>query len=248
MRQSLRRPTTLLSALALCGALAACGDAPTLPTSFAQEAGGKTWVAVTPPAGMPDARSWLAYTSRPLAAQLREMTQQAARARRAGMLEAALEMEGQATRLAASFVTTDPAAPKVMGAIGAVREWEHRAQDRLRAGDYPELAAALSTVAAHRAAAELALSQGDRKTAVLRLADAADAARPFAPQAVALDLVARAEARIDGDPSPTPDLRRARLLLRLAREAMATGDQTRAMKRAWYALQIVDAHDGGGAR
>jgi hypothetical protein len=65
----------------------------------------------------------------------------------------------------------------------------------------------------------------------------------YAPETVALGLVSRAEQRIDADPAPTPDLRRARLLLRLAREAMATGDQTRAMKRAWYALQIIDAHD-----
>jgi len=61
--------------------------------------------------------------------------------------------------------------------------------------------------------------------------------------AVALRLVVQAERRIDGDRSPSPDLKRARLLLRLSREAMATGDQTRAMRRAWYALQLIDAED-----
>ncbi|HEX8906713.1 MAG TPA: hypothetical protein VF771_17815 [Longimicrobiaceae bacterium] len=248
MRQPFRLPATLASAAAFCGVLAACGDAPTSPTSFAQQAGGKTWVAVAPPAKMPEARTWIAYATPQAAARIREMQQQASRARRAGMLEAALEMDAQAARLSASFLAKDPPTPKVIGAVSAVREWEQRAEDRLREGDYPGLDSALAVVSAQRAAAEAALARGDGRGAVLRLADAAEAARAYAPQAVALNLVARAEQRIDRDPAPTPDLKRARLLLRLAREAMATGDQTRAMKRAWYALQIIDAHDGRGGR
>ena len=248
MRLSLRPTETFVFAAALCGALAACGDAPMLPTSFAQQAGGTTWVAVTPPARMPDARTWLAYASPDAAARVRGMLTEASRARRAGMLETALAVDAQAARMSAAFLVSAPPAPRVIGAVSAVREWEQRAGDRLRAGVYPGLDSALATVSAHRAAAEAALARGDARTAVQRLADAAEAARAFAPEAVALSLVARAEARIDADPSPTPDLKRARLLLRLAREAMATGDQTRAMKRAWYALQIIDAHDGRAPR
>lgn len=248
MRQFLRSPVTLVSAAALCGVLAACGDAPMLPTSFAQQAGGKTWVAVAPPARMPDARTWLAYGSPESAARIRALQTEAAHARRAGMLETALELDAQAARVSASFLVTPPPAPKVMGAASAVREWEQRAADRLRAGDYPGLDSALAVVTAQRGAAEAALARGDARAAVLHLADAAEAARAYAPEAVALGLVARAEQRIDADPAPTQDLKRARLLLRLAREAMATGDQTRAMKRAWYALQIIDDHDGRGPR
>ena len=62
--------------------VAACGDAPTLPTSFAQEAGGRTWVAVTEPAGMPDARTWLPYLAAGDAHRIRALVSDAAKVRR----------------------------------------------------------------------------------------------------------------------------------------------------------------------
>jgi hypothetical protein len=248
MRPVPRATLRLASALALCGALAACGDAPTSPTSFAQEAGGRTWVAVAVPAGVPDARTWLPYADAATGPQVRALSADAARARRAGRLEDALELEGRAARLAAQAVTAAPPAPRLAGAVSALRGWEERARARLEAGRYPGLDSAVAAVAAHRAAAEAALARGDARAAVPHLADAAAAARAYAPEAVAMGLVLRAEQRIDGDPSPDAQLRRARLLLRLAREAMATGDQTRAMKRAWYALQLIDEHDGRSAR
>ena len=65
---------------------------------------------------------------------------------------------------------------------------------------------------------------------------------------MALRLIADAERRVGADPQPSPELRRARMLLRMSREAMATGDQTRAMKRAWYALQIIDGLEAGASR
>jgi Cdc6-like AAA superfamily ATPase len=133
----------------------------------------------------------------------------------------------------------------VYGALAALREWETRAAERLRAGQYPGLDSTVTLVAAQRAAAEAALDAGDRRAAAGLLAQAGETARAYSPVRVALRLVERAEQRIDADPSPTHDLRRARLLLRTAREAMATGDQMRAMKRAWYAQQIIDAHDAG---
>ena len=108
-------------------------------------------------------------------------------------------------------------------------------------GSYPGLDSIAAIVAERHAAALAALAAGDTRGAVLRLAEGAEAARAASPVAVALRLVADAERRIDGDPAPSADLKRARLLLRLSREAMATGDQTRAMKRAWYALQLIDA-------
>ena len=197
---------------------------------------------------MPGVRTWLAFAPREAAAQVRAVERQAARARRAGLLEAALEMDAQAARMAATSLSVDPPAPRVYGAVSAVREWETRAEERLQSGRYPELERALAAVSAARGQAEAALARGETRAAVLRLADAADAARQFAPEAVALRLIADAERRAGGDPEPGPELRRARMLLRLSREAMATGDQTRAMKRAWYALQIIDAHDGRGPR
>ena len=227
--------------LALSAALAACGDAPTNPTSFARQAGGRTWVAIAEPAGLPEARTWLPYLPADASARVRAMVSDARSLRRDGKLEDALEAEAGARLAAATLVSANPAPGRVRAGIAALEEWEARAAERRTAGSYPELDSLASMVAERRAAAEAALAAGDARGAVLRLAEGAEAARGASPVVVALRLVRDAEARIDGDPSPSADLRRARLLLRLSREAMATGDQTRAMKRAWYALQLIDA-------
>jgi hypothetical protein len=245
MPRSFLRLAPAAAGAALAVFTAACGDAPTLPTSFAQEAGGRTWVAVSEPAGMPDARTWASWAAPHAAREVRALVAEAARARRGGELEGALALESRARLLSAASLAEDPPAPRVRAAVAAVREWEARAADRLRAGSYAGLDSALAAVSARRAEAEAALRDGRPREAVALLAEAGEAARAYAPVRVALGLLSRAEARIDGDPSPTPDLRRARLLLRLAREAMATGDEARAMKRAGYALQIIEAHDGG---
>lgn len=238
----------LAAPLALCAALAACGDAPTLPTSFAREAGGTTWVAVREPAGLPDARSWLPYLSAGDAELVRQAQASAEAARRDGRLEAALEMEAQARLSAASLLASDPPPARVRAALLALEEWEARAAERLDAGRYPTLQAVAAVVAARRAEAQAALARGDARAAVLSLAAGGEAARSASPVAVALRLVASAEQRIDADPSPSPDLKRARLLLRLSRDAMATGDETRALKRALYALQLIDAEDARRGR
>ncbi|MFL5537421.1 MAG: hypothetical protein ACJ8J0_00420 [Longimicrobiaceae bacterium] len=238
----------LAAPLALCAALAACGDAPTLPTSFAREAGGKTWVAVREPAGLADARSWLPYLAADDAARVRQAQAAADAARREGRLEAALELDAEARLAAASLLAADPPPARVPAALSALREWEARAAERLEAGSYPALQATAAVVAARRAEAEAALARGDARAAVVHLAEGGEAARGASPVAVALRLVASAEQRIDGEASPSADLRRARLLLRLSREAMATGDQTRAMKRALYALQLIDAEDARRGR
>ena len=55
MHRSAARPSlVLLLACALALPLAACGDGPTAPTSFAQEVGGRLCVAVAPPDGLSD--------------------------------------------------------------------------------------------------------------------------------------------------------------------------------------------------
>jgi hypothetical protein len=226
-----------------CAAAAACGDSATLPTSFARAAGGVTWVAVREPAGLPDVRSWLPYLAPEDAAYVHQVQDQADAARGAGRLDAALAMDAEARVTAAARLAADPPPARIRTALGALTEWEARADERLRAGSYPALRTVASVVAARRADAEAALARDEPRIAVVRLAEGAEAARNASPLAVALKLVEQAELRIDADPSPSVDLRRARLLLRLSREAMATGDQTRAMKRALYALQLIDAHD-----
>jgi hypothetical protein len=236
-----RSAARLAAPLTLCALVAACGDAPTLPTSFVQEAGGTTWVAVREPAGLADARSWLPYLSPADAARVRQVQAAADAARQGGRLEAALEMEAEARLAAASLLAADPPPARVRAALGALLEWESRAAARREAGRYPALDSVATVVAARRAEAQAALARDDARGAVLRLAEGGEAARSASPVAVALRVVGRAEQRIDGDPSPSAELRRARLLLHLSRDAMATGDQTRAMRRALYALQLIDA-------
>ncbi|HKP74596.1 MAG TPA: hypothetical protein VJT67_03590, partial [Longimicrobiaceae bacterium] len=81
------RSLAIPAALALSAALAACGDAPTNPTSFSREAGGRTWVAIAEPAGLPDARTWLPYLPPDASAQVRAMVGEARAMRRDGKLE-----------------------------------------------------------------------------------------------------------------------------------------------------------------
>jgi hypothetical protein len=238
-----RSAARLAAPLVFCAAVAACGDSPTLPTSFAREAGGTTWVAIREPEGLPGVRSWLPYLSAGDAARVRQVQAAARAARDAGRLEAALEMDAEARLAAASLLAADPPPARLRAALAALRAWEARAAERLKAGSYPTLDSVALVVSARRAEAEAALARGDGRAAVLRLSEGAEAAREASPVAVALRLVTRAEQRIDADASPSADLKRARLLLRLSREAMATGDQTRAMKRALYALQLIDAED-----
>jgi hypothetical protein len=240
MRRPLRLVASLVTPLALC-APAACGDAPTLPDSFAQQAGGRTWVAVSEPAGLPDARTWLRWDGQETVRHVRELQRQADAARDAQGLEAAMRLESQARLLSATLLTADPPARALRGALGSVREWERRAAERLSEGRYPGLDSTVALVRGERAAAEAALARGDARGAALHLASASESARFYSPLAVGLRLVASAEQRIDADPAPSANLQRARLLLRLSREALATGDETRAMKRAWYALQLIDA-------
>lgn len=247
MRRFLRSAAAA-AALALSAALGACGDAPTLPTSFAREAGGRTWVAVAEPKGLPEARTWLPYVASASAERVRALQAAAAAARRAGRLDEAMETDAAARMTAAALLDVAPPEARVRTTLAAVTEWETRAAARLEAASYPALDSVARIVALRRGEAETALAAGDTRGAALRLAEGAEAARTMSPVAVALRLVEDAERRIDGNASPSPDLRRARLLLRLSREAMATGDQTRAMKRAWYALQLIDAEETRRAR
>ena len=230
--------------------LGACADSPTGPTSYVHEAGGAVWVAVAPPAGLPDLRTWTPFVApgSPAQREVKRLHDESGRARRAGELERAAELEAQAARLAAESIATSPPPVKLLSSIAALDAWTERAEERLASGSFPGLDSAAARVRELRNAARASLVQGDTNRAVLEIAAAAEAARGYAPLAVALRLVTQAEARIDDTPDPSQNLRRARHLLRTAREAMATGDQTRAMKRAWYALQLIELEEAGGAR
>lgn len=240
-RRSPARPL----ACALACLAAACTDLPTGPDSFVHQAGGSVWVAVSVPAGLPDARSWSPYLvpGSEAALVLEELRVAAGRARRTGALERAAALEAEAARTAAASVASSPPAVELLGALAALDAWGERAAVRLQAGIYPDLDVAAARVRVLRDAARASLQRGDSLQAVVELTDGAEVARSFAPQAVALRLAGEAQRRIEADPDPSENLKRARRLLLTAREAMATGDQTRAMKRAWYALQLIEAEE-----
>jgi len=244
----LRRFPARLLALAACSLIApACADSPTAPNSFVHEAGGSVWVAVAVPEGLPEAKGWLPYlrADAPEHARVRQLADEASHARRAGELEASAALEAEALRVAAAVA--HPPAVKLLGAVAALDRWGERAGERLESGSFPELEGAAARVRELRNAARADLVRGDTQSAVLRLVEAAEVARGYAPATVGLRLVAQAERRIDAEAQPSQNLRRARLLLRTAREAMAQGDETRAMKRAWYALQLIEAEEKAAA-
>jgi hypothetical protein len=237
------RPLTLLASCgALCALVAACADAPTAPRSYVQEADGAVWVAIVEPAGMPDVRTWLPCVpaGSEALARVNALRDEAARERRAGRLERALEMEGEASLLAAGSIAWSPPAPVVLGMLDALESWSRRAAERTETGLFPELQAAAARVSTHRDAARALLARGDTNAAAVELERSAQAAREYAPSAVGLRLIARLEERIARETLPTPNLKRAKMLLGTSREALASGDPARAVRRALYALQLVE--------
>ena len=144
-------------------------------------------------------------------------------------------------RTSARSLARAPEPARLLASAAALDEWADRARARLETGSYPELAAAAATVATHAQAARSALAAGDTGRAVLSVTRGAIAAREHAPLAVGLRLMAAVEARLAAGAGESPGVLRARHLLLDAREGLATGDSLRALRRAVYALQLLDA-------
>lgn len=231
------------AALASLLLLAACEDAPTAPTSYVQHAAGGVWVAVTEPASLPRVDTWLPYIGQDGAAPgaIREMRERAARFRTAGRIEDALQVEDEMMRFAARSLTRAPEPARLLSALAGLDEWADRARLRLQTGSYPELSRAVATVSGEADAARASLVAGDTSRAVLHITRGAIAAREHAPLAVGLRLMGAVEARLAAGAGQSPGVRRARHLLADAREGLATGDSVRALRRAVYALQLLDA-------
>lgn len=241
-----RTPVRLVAALfAAALALPACGDLPTGADSYVREAGGSVWVAISEPEGLPDFKTWAPFLDEasPAHAEVKRLKSEAGKARRGGRGEDALAMEAEAARLAASSLARTPGPETVLLGVAALESWLQRAEARLAERSFPELEGAAATVRARRDTARALLARGDTGTAVVEMTLAAEAARTFSPLAVALRVVAQAESRIDVQERPTQELLRARRLLRNAREGLATGDYAKAMQKALYAVQLIDAYD-----
>lgn len=240
MPASLR--SRLLLALAPLLALAACQDGPTGPGSYVQSAGGTEWVAVAEPVGMARAATWLRYAApgSPAREGVRGLHAAAGRARAAGRMEEALAMEDQALLLAAASVSRAPDPRRVLEPLAALDAWTDRARERMEHGRYPALDSAAASVAARADSARAALSARDTAAAVRLIARGTVAARGQGPMAVGLRLLASAEARLAAGGAGQNGAR-ARRLLAGAREGLAGGDSIRALRRAVYALQLLDA-------
>jgi hypothetical protein len=228
-------------ALATLLLLAACEDAPTAPTSYVQHAAGGVWVAVTEPMSLPRVDTWLPYVGAAEAGTLREMRDRAGRLRTSGRVEDALEVDDEIMRLSARSLARTPEPARLLASAAALDEWADRARARLQTGSYPELAGAVLAVTTEAEAARAQMAAGDSGRAVMHLTRGAIAAREHAPLAVGLRLMAAVEARLARERGESAGVRRARHLLADAREGLATGDSLRALRRAVYALQLLDA-------
>lgn len=240
LRSPLRGALAALASLLL---LAACDDGPMAPTSYVQQTAGGAWVAVMEPVGLPRVETWMPYidAGSPAAATLRDMRERAARFRTAARVEEALQLEDEMMGFAARSLTRTPEPARMLASIAALEQWTDRAHARLETGSYPELAAAAATVGAHAQAARAALAAGDTGKAVLAVTRGAVAAREHAPLAVGMRLMAAVEARLAAGALDGAGTRRARHLLADAREGLATGDSVRALRRAVYALQLLES-------
>ena len=235
------------AALALLPVLAACQDSVTGPRSFVQQAGGATWVAVLEPAGMADASTWEALVpdDASLAARMDALRDDARAARAEGRLEDAFRADDARMRLAAASLASDPAPARVLAAAAALEAWVQRARERLETGAFPALADAADRADAEVRAARAAAAAGDLRTAALRVTEGTLAARAHTPLRVGLRLLAAAEARLADAPAGGEDVERARHLLRDAREGLTTGDPLRSLRRALYAMQLLDGAASG---
>jgi hypothetical protein len=230
-----------LLVLALGATLAACEDSPTASATYAHVADGRTWVAVAEPAGLPTMDTWLPFVGVEAAADLRTLRGEAARARGAGRIEEARALEAEGFARAARALHRTPDERDVLVALAALESWVSRAEARLLVDDDADLAATVGDVRALHREARTALAAGERTAAVVHVTGAAAAAREWSPVAVGLRLLARAEHRLETGEVPEEAARRARRLLVGAREGLATGDTVRAVRRALYALQVLDA-------
>jgi hypothetical protein len=154
--------------------------------------------------------------------------------------------EGQAQRAAtyaeAAGTLADGLGPGGVGDALARLDLVLDAAGRLPAQDLPEgVAERLAAARAEALVARQALEAGALPDAVTATLHGADLLREVGPEGVARTLIARAEGGLSwgGSPANPVDLGRARRLVAGAREAAADGEYALAIKRAYYACQLV---------
>lgn len=237
---------SLVPGLALCLLLVGCKDAPTVPASLQQLAGGQEWVAIHAPRDLPTAQTWAAYIDRQTdsgrAALLRvqELSRRGSEARSHGDLAAAAALEREAERIAIASLSRYPEPAKLQRSLLAVDAWRGLVQADVALERSPELTEALHRVDSARNRSAALLAQGDTTGAVLLLAEASDQIRAFTPTAVALRVLEKVEQRLLTSENRSSAVERALRLLSASRQELLSGDPHRALRRALYALQLAD--------
>jgi hypothetical protein len=243
---SASRPLVLFLGILLLGA---CEDAPTIPDAIQRVADGEEWVAMSVPAGLPRLDAWTAHISRSrdegraVLARVRDLEALSRAARWEGRIEAANQLQGEADRIAVLSLDRMPEAILLQRALHSIDFWGGRVRALPGLERFPDLVLAESTVRDGRGAAAAFLEGGDTVGAVLQIVTTSNLIRQHAPEAVALRVIGRVEARVDAQVLGPAAAERAFHLLANAREELIAGDPRRALHRALYALQIAEGSE-----
>jgi hypothetical protein len=239
-------PSIVLLVILLLGA---CADAPTMPDAIQRVADGEAWVAMSVPPELPKLDTWVAHMSRgtpegrAVLARVRDLEGRSRVARTEGHIETADHLQREAERTAVLSLDRFPEAILLQRALLAFDFWGGRVRAIGNLEQFPDLACTESAVRDGRAAAAAFLAGGDTTNAVLQIVTVSNLIRQHAPEAVALRVIGRAQARIDPQVLGPAAAERAFHLLATAREELIAGDPRRALHRAVYALQIVEGSE-----
>lgn len=242
---------TLLAAAGML-LIGGCQDLPTTPEAVQQIAGGAAWVAVPEPANLPTLDTWLPYVAdgrvgeTPVVSRIRMLREESRGALAEGRLAWAAELDREAIRLAVLSLDRPLDVGVLFDGLHALDVWIRQVETTVDLGVYGEMGESLEMVRRSRAIAAAAIETGDTTTAVLRISDAAERVRSHAPMHVALRVLGRVEARIRERESESATAARALHLVRSARLELVSGDPTRALRRALYALQLVEGRQVTG--
>lgn len=231
-------------------ALAACGDSPRDPAALlvAPEARAALEVGASLP-GLPE----LVRRSSPDGNPSLELIQAEALWREAagtGDVELAGILRDSAYALAGRPLAAGLDSATLAGVQGRLERWITLAGGVVRHAEFHDLSDALSDAGAMLNVARAAQVRGDTVTAVVATLRAADRLAETTPQAVAARLSAQDEAALararllagrPGSADSRLRLERIDRLVRGAREALSQGHYEVAIRRGWYARQLLMA-------
>lgn len=237
---------------ALAAVAAGCGDAPTGPRALV--IAGKTEAALQVAAALPTLPRLIESTVRQGAPTLPngDSLVRAEALWREAQGEArepvAAKLRESAYRLAVPALAARLDVNAVKQAHAALEAWLDTATPAVERAGLADLTAALADGRDYLARARAAQARGDAPGAVQATLRAADRLLATSPQAVSERLLRVGEAalatrRASGtqeDEREQLDLRRADRLLRGARQALKEADYTRAIHRAYYAVQLLE--------